>query len=48
MQAHFWEAVATQDLADQQATLAALVRLIGPRESHLQPEESLGLPWLGP
>lgn len=40
MQAHFWEAVATQDLADQQATLTALVRLIGPRESHLQPEQS--------
>ena len=47
MQAHFWEAVASQDLTDQQATLAALVRLIGPRESHLQPERSLGLPWPG-
>ena len=38
MQAHFWEAVATQDLTDQQAMLAALVRLIDLQESHLQPE----------
>lgn len=37
MQAHFWDAAATQDLVDQQSTLVALVRLIGLRESHLQP-----------
>lgn len=48
MRAHFWEAVVTQDLTDQQAMLAALVRLIDLREAHLQPEQSLGLPRPGP